>query len=137
MNGVGCDVEGRRDAFARGTGARPKEVLGQFDCGDLGLGQCGHHVWGDAQHRLALGVRGDGGGWQTQHVLALDPEVGGCEGDAAARLGLHAKLPSDCHLQGKKSTDTDVLRAQRVSGESQGTSIARDVCFLYFPNFLL
>ena len=136
MNGVGCDVEGRRDAFARGTSARPKEVLGQFDCGDLGLGQRGHHVWGDAQHRLALGVRGDGGGRQTQHVLALDPEVGGCEGDAAARLGLHAKLPSDRHLQGKKSTDTGLLRAQRVSGESRGTSIARDVCFMYFPNFL-
>lgn len=137
MNGVGCDVEGCRDAFARGTGARPKEVLGQFDRGDLRLGQRGHHVWGDAQHRLALGVRGDGGGRQTQHVLALDPEVGGCEGHAAACLGLHAKLPSDRHLQGKKSTDTGLLQAQRVSGESWGTSRTRDMCFTSFPNFLL
>lgn len=73
------DAEAKPRCLCPSTGARPSEVLGQFDRGDLRLGQRGHHVWGDAQHRLALGVRGDGGGRQTQHVLALDPEVGGCE----------------------------------------------------------
>lgn len=94
----------------------------------------GHHVWGDASTVWPFTARGDGGGRQTQHVLALDPEVGGCEGHALLPVwGFTPSCPVIATCRGRALTQ--VFQAQRVSGESWGTSRTRDMCFTSFPNF--
>lgn len=89
-----------RDAFAggRASSCSGEEVLRQLDGCHLGLGQCGHHVRGDAKHGLPLCISGDGGGRQAQDILALDAEVRGGKWNAAPWLALHAKLTRDRHL---------------------------------------
>lgn len=96
-------MQGSRNALAPRATSCPKEVLSQFDGGDLGLGQRGHHVRSDSQNRLAFGICRDGRGRQSQDILTLDAEVSGRERNAVARLGLHAELPSDCHLDGEET----------------------------------
>jgi len=69
-------AESGRDALA----AAAQEVGREFDGRDRRLGESGHHVRGDPQHRLPFGVRGDGGRRQAEDVFALDAQVGRRDG---------------------------------------------------------
>lgn len=120
-------MQSRGDAFPSSAAARSccEEVLSQFDGSDLWFGQGGHHVWGYPQHSLSLRVCGDRGWWKAQHVLSLDPKIGRRERDAASRLGLHAELSCNSHLEEIGET---AVSNQESTSQKQSKIFQQDVC---------